>query len=160
MRAWDEFDGSETDEVTEITQEAHTRALRLAVSQFGWHGFQHKLIGHSLRLRFLSAGYVAEVRGQSSATGHGKHGADPRRLAELRELEEPVLLVFMEAGGSTVYSGWLRDLPDSRRIAKDPSRKRAGWRCDELERHPDRSFRFPTEVPPPTEPAAGRLMEV
>lgn len=147
-RPWDAFEAEAADysgstEETRATEDAHGWALQRAVEQFG--EVPYALGGSRLRL-LLPAPYVAEVRGQSSATGHGKQGAHPDRIAEARALEYPVLMVFKDQG--IIWSVWLHNPgPDIVWITHDPARKRQGWWCKQMARELEGTFCFPEHVP-------------
>jgi hypothetical protein len=126
--AWDDFRGEDpTREATRETLDAKV------VVQAAVKGVSHEVAdgGAEIRVLFRDRGYVMVVRGQSSAAGHGKQGLSLERARFLRELdtEIPVWLVFIEAGGKTYWSGWLRGLPDAHPISKVVGEERYGWNC-------------------------------
>lgn len=149
--AWRGFRGviGET-EKTALTEEAHAWALAAAIRQWGAADYAEDM---DSRLRILtpkgthpSTGYLVEVRGQSSATAHGKQGAAPYQIAELRELGLPVLMLFKDYG--KVQTVWLDD-PHAPivNIDKDTAHRRQGWRVADMTRSSADGFRFPEEVP-------------
>lgn len=148
---WDDFDAGATDysgsdEVTVQTRDAHQWALTSIEAQVPDLD-DYWIAPGGARLRILTPwGYVAEVRGQSSATGHGKQGAHPAQLAQLREIREQVLIVFKDGG--YVQSVWLHDPgPEIVEIDKDAAHRRQGWWVREMARVPSEEFRWPTHVP-------------
>lgn len=148
-RAWDEFDpeaidASGSDEVTKQTVTAHAWAVELMGRQFD-AGAKYAVGGSRLRI-WTPYQYVVEVRGQSSASGHGKQGALPSHIAELREIGWPVLMVFVDGG--RVQWMWLDD-PDVpiANVDLDPAHRRMGWFVRDMNNTPLEAFLFPTEVP-------------
>lgn len=81
-----------------------------------------------------------EVRGQRSATAHGKQGLNPVRGAVLEELNNsvPVFLAFKD--GSNWQTAWWSELPAATAISHgdsgDRGSKRFGWRVSEFEKRP------------------------
>lgn len=148
---WDDFDAgavdySGCDEVTAQTEDAHTWALESLISQVP-AGAEYGYACGGARFRVRTPwGYVAEVRGQSSATGHGKQGAHPSQLAQLRDIREQVLMVFKDQG--KVQSVWLHDPgPEIVEIDRDPAHRRQGWWVREMQNVPAEEFRWPVYVP-------------
>lgn len=148
-RPWDLFEGTAVDasgssEVTRITMIAHGWILDTARRQLE-PGWRYARGGSRLRL-FTPRGYVVECRGQSSAAAHGKQGAHPSHLAELRELAFPVLLVFRDGGWA--QSVWLDD-PSAPivNIDNDTAHRRQGWRVGDMDRVEAHAFAFPEQAP-------------
>lgn len=129
MRNWDDGDDSVPDgEATRETEAAFDLALRTA--KRANLDFAFATVGSEMRLAFPAEAdptFVAVVRGQSSATGHGKHGSHPHRIAEYREMGCPVWLCYVETGGEVFYSGWLHALPEAHPISKLTGAERYGW---------------------------------
>lgn len=152
-RSWDDFDALErdasgSDEVTQLTEDAHRWARAVAEAQLPPSASDvWRLAYGGARLRILTPyGYVAEVRGQSSATAHGKQGAHPSQIAQLRELEEPVLMVFKDGG--IIQSVWLHDPgPDIVNIDADTAHRRQGWWVKQMKRENADHYRFPESAP-------------
>lgn len=152
-RPWHEFDPDASDAsgsigLTKLTEDAHTWAFDRAKEQFGLlPAREWSFVAGGSRLRIRTPhGYVAEVRGQSSATAHGKQGAHPLQIAEARALELPVLMVFKDGG--IVWSVWLDDPgPDIVNIDRDGAHRRQGWWCRQMTRDLADEFRFPAAVP-------------
>lgn len=156
MARWDEFDEDEvdasgSDEVTKQTEEAHRWAFDRATTQWGEDGYEYA--EGRARLRILTPyGYVVEVRGQSAGGGHGKQGAHPARIAELRALPEPVMVIFVDGnvveGTASAQWMWLDDpVVPIANIDMDPAHRRMGWFVRDMNRTPVTAFVFPTEVP-------------
>lgn len=160
-REWDDFDVERVDlsgstEETQQTQDAHDWALHKAAVQWGVDGFEYAggsnfnraggYVPGGSRLRIKAPeGYIVEVRGQFPS--HGKQGADPAALAELREMERPVLVLFWESR-KTVFTHWLQDDgPEVVNIDNDTTHRRQGWWRQDMTRHSPDAFRFPGEVP-------------
>lgn len=153
-RAWDDFDPDVADfsgsrEETQATEDAHRWAFEKGREQFGGGDnathWGYAVGGSRLRVR-TPYGYIAEVRGQWSANAHGKQGAHPDRIAELRELEEPVLMVFKDHG--KIQYVWLDDPgPQIINIDNDPAHRRQGWAVAQMTVTSASGFRFPAEVP-------------
>lgn len=176
---WDEWGSTAPDdEFTELSNAAHSVTLALADATFESR-YDSAVNGAELRIRYEGAEepIVVVVRGQSSVTGHGKHGAHPSRVAEWRTLPEAVLFLAVEGGAHVGYYVWLdRDEPPVRSIkdvpAADPS-ARQGWLCSEMRkvaldargvedvRHGAQlpRFEFPRFAPPRTEPGLFAIKE-
>lgn len=155
--AWDSWDASVADEVTKDTALGHAVMMDLLRAQLRpEEPWEYAVGGPSLRIRLR--GYVAEVRGQSSVTGHGMQGADPGVWRNLREIEEPVLIVFVESGGHKMEWVWLDAAPPIRNISNDPGNRRQGWYVWELNRSEVADFRFPGSAPPRDPATHGRLL--
>lgn len=129
---WDDGDDSIPDgEVTRDTELAFEIAKQAAEDQLGNY-WAWAVVGSELRINTEET-YIAVIRGQSSATGHGKHGSHPDRLAEYREmtvrLGDPtkVWLVYVEPGANVYYHGWLHALPDAHPISTVVGAERYGW---------------------------------
>lgn len=78
--------------------------------------------------------YVAEIRGQASATAHGFQGFSITRGELLRSIEEagvPVLLAFKDGG--VWQTAWLSELPPPQALKRSTSREdaRSGWYAGE-----------------------------
>jgi hypothetical protein len=152
VRDWDVFDPEAADvsgsaEVTRQTEKAHAWAIELVCRQWDPETSTSRWAVGGSRLRVLTPyEYVAEVRGQSAGGGHGKQGAHPDRIAELREIEMPVLMVFIDGGRAQWM--WLDD-PDVpiAWIDKDTVHKRMGWFVRDMNNTPKEAFLFPTVVP-------------
>jgi hypothetical protein len=117
---WDASD----DERTEQTEGAHNDAATAL------HAEEGVLTGPVQIVIDEASGllYALEIRGQSSATGHGKTGSHPRRLALLARLQEvgvPVRLAYKD--GSQWREAWMEELGPAKSISDDPVRKRFGW---------------------------------
>jgi len=153
--SWDEFDASAyEDERTRDTEVAHAAVLRLLKRQK--LSFDYAVGGAALRAHLGT--YVVEARGQSSAAAHGKQGADPRRLAALRELDKPALLLFVESGAKTLEAIWLHTAPPAVNIDNDPSHRRQGWWVRDMDYHgPLDEWVFPRSVPELDLTASGRM---
>lgn len=148
MREWDGFDASiEDDERTGLTDAAIALGLRsvAAAAPPDWCWAEG---GAVLRVRV--GGYVTEFRGQSSAGGHGMQGSDPRRIAALRELDEPVRMVFVDQGARKWQAVWLGiDEPEVVNVDLSPDHRRQGWRVREMQRG-EGLVPFPEAAPTPT----------
>lgn len=161
---WDEWDASRVDdEVTQLTEFARKFAIRsaeMAVAAGDIPDFAYAEGGAVTR--FLVPGrYVTEVRGQASATAHGHQGANPERIAWLRQLraEEglPVRIIFVDQRNEIQQEQhwqevWLdRIEPEVRNIQMaDKTRKRQGWKVREL-RQGTGLIEFPPEAPEPVD---------
>lgn len=150
VRVWDDFEAEAADPsgstgATRLTLDAHAWALSRAAEQFRTGSWEYAAGGSRFRI-LTPYGYVAEVRGQSSATAHGMQGADPAQIAEARELELPVLMMFKDHG--KVQAVWLDD-PHAPivNIDRDTAHRRQGWRVADMTRSSADGFRFPEEVP-------------
>lgn len=166
LRQWDDGDdGIPDDEVTKDSLAAFDLALRTAKAQEKEKGvkFEFATVGAEMRFKFPE--YVAIVRGQSSATAHGRHGSHPDLLIKHRELVEPVWLCYVESGARVYWHGWLHALPPAVPISKtenprDPNRRdgwivrradsKSAWQC-QLTRGEGLVFPSVAEIPPPRE---------
>lgn len=148
MPDWREFAEPEDAEMTELTVTAHQLMLRIARDQLGvadrrdqlsYRGFDSARGGAALRIRVSRAEpYVVEVRGQSSATAHGKQGAHPACIALLRELEEPVQMLFVESGLRVCRAVWLGTPEEPPIINIDNGggeMRRQGWAAGDLPKY-------------------------
>lgn len=155
MRTWDDFDASSVDdESTKLTDYARTFATASASAET--EGAYLWAAGGSVT-RILAHGYLTEVRGSSSANGHGKQGCWPRRVAELRayseEYDVPVRIVFIDeraefSDRQKWQAVWLdRIEPEVVNIDNDTTHRRQGWRVAEMIRGQG-LIDFPEEAPP------------
>lgn len=147
--------GHPSDEGTRKTRDAHLWALELAGDQFD-ENFDYESIYSSLRVLLPTDDgglQVVEVKGQSTVTGHGRTGSHPARIAFLRSLDIPVLVVYVD--GHRVDHGYLHRLPTPIGIDNDPAHRRVGWYVRDMENGERTSFRFPTS--PPDVELAGKL---
>lgn len=104
--------------------------------------------------------YAIEVRGQRSATAHGKQGLRPARAIVLDALDRsglPVLLAFRD--GAVWQTAWWAELPEPSSISRgdDGAKERTariGWPVKEFRRASE--LLLPTEYKP-REPAQGKL---
>jgi hypothetical protein len=109
-------------------------------------------------------GYVTEVRGQSSANGHGKQGCAPERIAALRALPYPARIIFVDqthhdSAKQKWQEVWLDiDEPEVVRIDTDTTHKRQGWRVADMYRGEGFPLPFPEAAPEPTGTAQGALL--
>lgn len=166
-KGWDDWDASKIDdETTELTEFAKRFAKRSAICAAAAEEINRDYLyaEGGAALRVLANGYVTEFRGQSSATGHGKQGSDPRRIAALRRLPCPVRLVFIDARNEIdleqkwqeVWLGREHGEPDVVEIDKATTHRRQGWRVSELRRGAG-LVDFP-ETAPVVVPAQGGLL--
>lgn len=146
-------------ELTRVTDEAHVWAEKVARFQFGDGDVEVHHAGPTLIVETRL--YRAYVRGQTAATAHGHHGTHPEAIRSWREHPKPALVIFVEKSCQTIYWGWLHLLPDPPvNVNRDTASRRVGWACKDLNKSTGEAFRFPTEVPPPPNPDAMRLLEV
>ncbi len=163
---WDDWDASAIDdertELTDFAKRFATRSVELAAAAGEIDGWRFAEGGAVLRI--LANGYVTEFRGQSSATGHGKQGSDPRRIAALRAIACPVRIVFIDARNEIdqeqkwqeVWLGREHGEPEVVEIDKATTHRRQGWRVAELRRGSG-PVDFP-ETAPVVVPAQGGLL--
>jgi hypothetical protein len=138
---------TETTKLSGLTQRAlHDALAAVDPNEPGPRGFPVQFV----RLRSGEM-IVLEMRGQSSATGHGKQGLRPARINFLRRLDAAgfaVRFVFVE-GVASRREAWLHDLPPASAIALgrdgDPDSERWGWYVGEMERQ-EGPFRLPARV--------------
>lgn len=130
------------DETTELTQAAHEFARRSVEAERevrDWTTFVEAGAGGALWI-ILPGAYVTEVRGQSSAGGHGKQGCGPDRIAALRALPLAARIVFVDqthhdSAQQKWQAVWLDiNEPEVVQIDRDTTHKRQGWRVRDMER--------------------------
>jgi hypothetical protein len=167
---WNDFGRVDLEaEVTEWTERAHHLFYRLAAEAFEPGEYVTAQAGPELRLLVLGGGgYIISVWGQPLS--HGRTGAHPARIAELRDLtargrDVPVLFVGVQ--GDIGWATWLvrgheapRAVIDSARPA-DPNARR-GWLAGDMinlgfsgealarpSAHPRTAWRWPERAPQP-----------
>lgn len=154
---WDE-------EVTDLTAAAHAFALRSVEAESAIRDFgQIDYMTAGAAMWIYVGGYVTEVRGQSSAGGHGKQGCAPERIAALRDLSVPARIVFVDqthhdSAKQKWQAVWLDiDEPEVENIDKDTTHRRQGWWVRDMERG-EGFIPFPEEAPTPTPRAQEALL--
>lgn len=167
MRLDDIRGGFRSDERTDLTEAAHRFALssaRIEARQQGLSTDAIEVASAGGALWIMMNGYVSEVRGQSSAGGHGKQGCAPERIAALRELPVPARIVFVDqTHHDTARQKWQAvwldiDEPEVITIDGDTTHKRQGWWVKDLIRGEGFPIDFPESPPEPVGAAQGALL--
>jgi hypothetical protein len=118
------------EEWTELSDQAKNWAANGARAALGEEPWFKAEEGSSILI--FARGALNVIVGQRSATGHGKQGLHPRRIAALRAFDMPTRLVFWDGGKwQAVWIG-LNEPEFAVVQNEDKSRPRFGWRVRDM----------------------------